>query len=152
MLPAGERTWRTARSTPPEACRERCYGTNWRPDVRTEHEARGFPKGRLRLLRPASDPGFLPRGLALDGVSHYPNSSADQYTMILYAQHPCAGSGVAPPAEPREVETLFAGAVLKLLRLAPRKLTVRTDRANRVEGERPREPGLFPGADDHVAR
>ena len=45
------------------------------PDERTEHEARTLFQGLLRLFCAASAPGFLPRGLALDGVSHYPNSS-----------------------------------------------------------------------------
>ena len=41
---------------------------------------------------------------------------------------------------------------LKRLRLTPRKLIVPPDRASRLEGECRREPGVFLGADDHIAR
>lgn len=77
------------------------------PDEGTEFEARTLFQGLLSLFGAASDPGFLPRGLALDGVSHYPNSSADQYTMALYALHACLGSGVATAAQQQEVREVW---------------------------------------------
>ena len=83
------------------------------PDQRTEHEARSLFQGLLRLFGAASDPGFLPRGLALDGASHYPNSSADQYTMVLYALHAYAGSGVATAAEQRQVQNVWQKVLVR---------------------------------------
>ncbi len=83
------------------------------PDERTEHEVRTLFQGLLRLFRVASDPGFLPRGLALDGVSHYPNSSADQYTMALYALHAYAGSGVATEAEQEEMRKVWQNVLVR---------------------------------------
>jgi len=39
----------------------------------------------LRLISAADTRGFLPRCVLPDGKSHYPNSSVDQYTMVLNA-------------------------------------------------------------------
>ena len=83
------------------------------PDERTEYDARTLFQGLLRLFSAASDPGFLPRGLALDGVSHYPNSSADQYTMVLYALHAYAGSGVATTAEQCQVSNVWQNVLVR---------------------------------------
>lgn len=66
-------------------------------------EARWLATGLLRLFDAASSPGFLPRGLALDGVSHYPNSSVDQYTMVLYGLYQYHESGIASAAEQQAI-------------------------------------------------
>jgi hypothetical protein len=83
------------------------------PDELTEREARTLFQGLLRLFSAAGDPGFLPRGLALDGVNHYPNSSADQYTMVLYALHAYAVSGVATAAERRQVRDVWQNVLVR---------------------------------------
>lgn len=61
-------------------------------------EAARIWMGLDRLFTVATDPGFLPRAVALDGVSHYPNSSADQYTYyvsaaVRYARSPLCDLG-----------------------------------------------------------
>ena len=77
------------------------------PDERTEQEARALYSGLQRLFTAADDPGFLPRGLALDGISHYPNSSADQYTMVFHALHAYHCSHVATPAEQQAIQEIW---------------------------------------------
>ena len=52
-------------------------------DAASADEARLLFSGMKRLCDVAKDPGFLPRGVALDGASHYTNSSCDQTTMFL---------------------------------------------------------------------
>ena len=52
-------------------------------DAASADEARLLFSGMKRLCDVAKDPGFLPRGVALDGASHYTNSSVDQITMFL---------------------------------------------------------------------
>ena len=52
-------------------------------DAASADEARLLFSGMKRLCDVAKDPGFLPRGVALDGASHYANSSCDQTTMFL---------------------------------------------------------------------
>ena len=52
-------------------------------DAASADEARLLFSGMKRLCDAAKDPGFLPRGVALDGASHYTNSSCDQTTMFL---------------------------------------------------------------------
>ena len=52
-------------------------------DTASADEARLLFSGMKRLCDVAMDPGFLPRGVALDGASHYTNSSCDQTTMFL---------------------------------------------------------------------
>ncbi len=52
-------------------------------DAASTDEARLLFSGMKRLCDVAKDPGFLPRGVALDGASHYTNSSVDQINMFL---------------------------------------------------------------------
>ena len=52
-------------------------------DAASVDEARLLFSGMKRLCDVAKAPGFLPRGVALDGASHYTNSSVDQITMFL---------------------------------------------------------------------
>ena len=52
-------------------------------DAASADEARLLFSGMKRLCDVAKDPGFLPRGVALDGASHYTNSSVDQINMFL---------------------------------------------------------------------
>lgn len=61
-------------------------------------EAARIWMGLDRLATVARDPGYLPRAVALDGVSHYPNSSVDQYThyvsaLARYARSPLCDTG-----------------------------------------------------------
>ena len=83
------------------------------PDERTAHEARTLFGGLQRLFRVARDPGFLPRGVALDGVSHYPNSSADQYTMVFYALHAYRGSSIATTADRQAIREIWQNILLR---------------------------------------
>jgi hypothetical protein len=83
------------------------------PEGSTEHEARTLFQGLLRLFHAASDAVFLPRDLALDGVSHYPNSSADQYTMVLYALHAYAVGAIATAAERRDVRDIWQSVLVR---------------------------------------
>lgn len=72
-------------------------------DPQAAREARLLVGGLLRLLAAARSPGFLPRGLALDGVSHYTNSSIDQYTMVLYGLYQYHRSGLATTEEQQRI-------------------------------------------------
>lgn len=83
------------------------------PDSRTEYEAQTLLAGLLRLFRVARDPGFLPRGVALDGVSHYPNSSADQYTMVLYALHAWCTYPMASAAQKQQIRDIWQRVLLR---------------------------------------
>ena len=83
------------------------------PDDHSSGEARALFQGLVRLFHAASDPGFLPRGLALDGVSHYPNSSADQYTMVLYALYSYANSDVATAAEQQQIRDIWQSVLVR---------------------------------------
>lgn len=47
-------------------------------------DARKMFKGLLHLATVSSEKGFLPRAVLPDGVTYYPNSSVDQYTMFLF--------------------------------------------------------------------
>jgi hypothetical protein len=76
-------------------------------------EARFLVGGLLRLFDAASSPGFLPRGLGLDGVSHYTNSSVDQYTMVFYGLYKYHESGIATPAEQRSIQRVWHQVLLR---------------------------------------
>ena len=83
------------------------------PDERTASEARSLYKGLKRLFDVASDPGFLPRGVALDGVTHYPNSSADQYTMVFYALHAFYRSEIATDQERLDIQRIWQSVLVR---------------------------------------
>ena len=83
------------------------------PDDQTEYEARTLFLGLLRLFDVAVDAGFLPRGVGLDGVSHYPNSSADQYTMVLYGLHCYARNSIATAQERQSVRDIWQSVLAR---------------------------------------
>jgi len=76
-------------------------------DAPAASRARQLFAGLRRLLAVAREPGFLPRGLALDGVSHYPNSSIDQYTMLFYALWHYFHSPLCTPADQQAIKTIW---------------------------------------------
>jgi len=75
------------------------------PDAATE--ARELALGLLHLFDAASSPGFLPRGLALDGMSHYTNSSVDQYTMVRYGLYQYHQSSMASSKEQQAIREVW---------------------------------------------
>ncbi len=57
-------------------------------DTRTAHLARSLAEGLLRCAESAQSEGFIPRGLCPeDGVSHYIDTSRDQYTLFAFGLH-----------------------------------------------------------------
>lgn len=72
-----------------------------RPPLR--REAARIWMGLERLATVARDPGYLPRAVALDGVSHYPNSSVDQYTHYVSALARYARSPLSDPGTRRRI-------------------------------------------------
>ena len=83
------------------------------PDDRTLLDVETLLAGLLRLFDVAGDPGFLPRGVALDGHSHYMNSSADQYTMVLYALHAYSAHSVATAARRQQIQHIWHNVLLR---------------------------------------
>ena len=83
------------------------------PDEHTEREARTLFLGLRRLFAVAMVPGFLPRGVALDCLSHYPNSSADQYTMVFYALNAYYRSAIATEQERRDIERMWHSVLVR---------------------------------------
>ena len=74
--------------------------------------ARRIAGGLIKLAQVSQTPGFIARGLASDGRSHYPASSEDQFFPWLYGLWHFAKSDLPTEAEKREVEALIVKHVL----------------------------------------
>ncbi len=77
------------------------------PDAASIDEARLLFAGLRHLFDIARDPGFLPRGVALDKESHYGNSSIDQYTMVLYGLFRYYQSALATEEEKQAIRHIW---------------------------------------------
>ena len=77
------------------------------PDPEVAEEARQLFGGLQRLFEVARDPGFLPRGVALDGASHYTNSSIDQYTMVFYGLFQYHQSPISTDEEKQAIQQIW---------------------------------------------
>ena len=92
-------------------------------------EARKIFRGLMLIARSAARPGFIPRGVMLDGKAHYPESSVDQYTMYVYGLWRYFRGPIATSAEKDEISRLLA-AVLKRLEID--RFVILTDTGGRT--------------------
>jgi len=74
-------------------------------------------EGLLRCAESARDPGFIPRSLCPDGVSHYPDSSRDQYTLFAFACLRMFLSPVTPESMKRRIRTALVNVANRAERL-----------------------------------
>ena len=82
--------------------------------------AKRLIKGLLKCAFSAKTEGFLPRGVCpSDGVSHYPDSSRDQYTLFAFALHRYINSPLCTPDERSEI----ARAAVSIAKRAERNIT-----------------------------
>lgn len=77
-------------------------------------EARKVAGGLLKLAEAGSTPGFIARGFADDGRSHYPASSSDQTYPWFYGLWRYATSGLADEVERRRVADTIERVALGL--------------------------------------
>lgn len=77
-------------------------------DEAAVHLAHRLVSGILRCQRTARSHGFLPRSVTpRDGVSHYIDSSRDQYTLCIYGIHVYLRSGLATPDERADIAAML---------------------------------------------
>ena len=89
-------------------------------DISALNFAKKLIKGLLKCAFSAQTEGFLPRGVCpSDGVSHYPDSSRDQYTIFAFAIHRYLNSGVCTTDERKEI----ARVAIAIARRAERNIT-----------------------------
>jgi len=83
---------------------------------RPEHaeEARKIYQGLRLIAEAAARRGCIPRGVMPDGRAHYPESSADQYTMYVYGLWRYYRSGIPTEREKEEIRAIL-DSVLKRL-------------------------------------
>ncbi|WP_050028394.1 hypothetical protein [Verrucomicrobium sp. BvORR034] len=74
--------------------------------------ARRIAGGLVKLAKVGQTPGFVARGLASDGRSHYPASSEDQFFPWLYGLWHFVKSDLPSETEKREVHALMEKHVL----------------------------------------
>ena len=74
-------------------------------------------EGLLRCAESARTPGFLPRSLCPDGVSHYPDSSRDQYTLFTFAALRMFHSPVTPKPMKKRIQTALTNIADRAERL-----------------------------------
>ena len=85
--------------------------------------ARKLVHGMLNCAFSAKSEGFLPRAVSVeDGVSHYPDSSRDQYTMFAFGMHRYLGSTLCTPEERKSI----AKAVVAIARRAEKNIVPET--------------------------
>src|SRR5262249_906551 len=82
-------------------------------DPTAAEQARFYLCGLQHLCGAARDPGFLPRALAPDGVSHYPNSSVDQYTMLFLGLLRYFASAVATPEDRASIKHIWQSILVR---------------------------------------
>lgn len=70
--------------------------------------------GLIKLAKVSVTPGFIARGLASDGRSHYPASSEDQFFPWLYGLWHFVKSDLPSETEKREVQALIEKHVLAI--------------------------------------
>lgn len=88
----------------------------WRK-LRTEEsatQARRIARGLVKLAHAGGTPGFVARGLTLDGKAHYPGTSEDQTLPWFYGLWRYVRSGLPEAAEKRELTTLMEKTALAL--------------------------------------
>lgn len=86
--------------------------------------AKKIVKGMLDCAFTAKSEGFLPRAVSpLDGKSHYPDSSRDQYTMFAFAMHRYMATPFCTEAERERI----AHATSAIARRAERNVTKKND-------------------------
>lgn len=84
--------------------------------------AKKIMKGMLKCAFSAKSEGFLPRAVSIeDGVSHYPDSSRDQYTMFAFGIHRYMLSALCTDAEREEI----ARAAVGIARRAEQNVTLK---------------------------
>ncbi|MBQ8352052.1 MAG: hypothetical protein IJY20_08450 [Clostridia bacterium] len=72
--------------------------------------AKRLARGLLRCAQAAKSEGFIPRSLSpLDGKSHYPDSSRDQYTMLVFGLYRYLRSSLCTAWEAAEIATVLVG-------------------------------------------
>lgn len=82
--------------------------------------AKKLAKGLLKCAFSAKTEGFLPRGVCpSDGISHYPDSSRDQYTIFAFAIHRYLNSNLCSVDERNEI----ARAAVAIAKRAERNVT-----------------------------
>ena len=82
-------------------------------DLSAAEQARLYFSGLTHLCAVAKDPGFLPRALALDGASHYVNSSVDQYTMFFFALLRFFRSSLATPEDRATIQRIWEAVLVR---------------------------------------
>ncbi len=87
------------------ACIGRCLEFDC-PEARTL--AHRLVLGILKCQSTARSHGFLPRSVSpADGVSHYIDSSRDQYTLVVFAMHKFLSSGLATDKERIDISKML---------------------------------------------
>ena len=91
-------------------------------DPETAYFARKLVRGMLLCAFSGKD-GFLPREVSpVDGRSHYPDSSRDQYTIFAFGMHRYLGSSLCTPEERAEI----CRAAIAIARRAERNVVPET--------------------------
>src|SRR5690606_18008696 len=79
-------------------------------------EARKAFGGLLHLATVSTEKGFLPRAVLPDGVTYYPNSSVDQYTMFLFGIWVYYKSTIATQAEKQSIADVITSIAERTVR------------------------------------
>ena len=93
-------------------------------------EARRIYQGLRLIAASARRRGCIPRGVLPDGVTHYPESSVDQYTMYVYGLWRYFRSPIATKGEKGEIQAIFE-AVLE--RLEADKFVILSDTGQKMK-------------------
>jgi hypothetical protein len=79
-------------------------------DEATGEFAREIVKGMLKCAFSARSEGFLPRSVSIaDGLSHYPDSSRDQYTLFIFGMHRYINSELCTLSEFEQISRAAVG-------------------------------------------
>jgi len=85
--------------------------------------AKKLVDGMLNCVFSAKSEGFLPRAVSVeDGISHYPDSSRDQYTMFAFGMHRYLRSALCTPKEKKNI----AKAAIAIAQRAEKNITPET--------------------------
>lgn len=79
-------------------------------------KVRRIARGLMKLASVGKTEGFLARGVATDGSTHYPLSSNDQAMPWLYGMWRYVGSGIPDEGEMREAKAKIMGVMRALRR------------------------------------
>ena len=85
--------------------------------------AKRLAGGLLRCAAAAKSEGFIPRGLSpIDGTSHYPDSSRDQYTLLVFGLYRYLRSPLCDAQE----QAAIAEALVRVARRCEKNVTKET--------------------------